>query len=229
MTSGGGGLIQPPPVDASGASMCPLTWIPLSCLLVDNRALTADLRSISVVVLVRSHKLDAAVAVLVVVSVHKRRHPLVGGLLAGEWSAGVIGPVFRCTEQRFRVRAVVRHSRSGEGSEYSQFLQVALERGGMQLFEEPAARHCRYLHGGSTVAGVLYWSAHAGTPCSPDRGKSRFCGPWWGDRRCPSSTPDSGLPHAVSVLGAAPVVAMPDRGDGLVHRRATPGRSYPPN
>ena len=53
-------------------------------LFIDDIPVTVDLRSISVVALVRSHKLDAAVALLVVVAVNKRRQLLACGLLAVE-------------------------------------------------------------------------------------------------------------------------------------------------
>jgi hypothetical protein len=51
------------------------------------------------VALVGLHELDAAVAVPMVVPVDKRRHPLTSGLLAGEWAAWVVWPVFRRPEQ----------------------------------------------------------------------------------------------------------------------------------
>ena len=91
--------------------------------------MTADLRSISVVALVRSYKLDSAVAVLVVVPVHKRRHPITCALLAAERPAGVIGPIFRRAEQRFRIAIVVGYPWLGEGSEHARFLQPALQGG----------------------------------------------------------------------------------------------------
>ena len=61
-------------------------------------------------------------AVLVVVPIHKGGNPEAGFLLAAEWPAGVVGPVFNGAEQRFRVGIVVAHPRPGEGSEYPQFL-----------------------------------------------------------------------------------------------------------
>jgi hypothetical protein len=49
--------------------------------------------------LVGRHKFDTAVPVAVVVPVHKICYPLTGQLLAGEWLARVIGPVFDGPEQ----------------------------------------------------------------------------------------------------------------------------------
>jgi len=48
-------------------------------------------------------ELDAAVAVSVVVPVHKCRHPLAGLVFAREWPALVVGPVLERSEQGFRV------------------------------------------------------------------------------------------------------------------------------
>ena len=72
--------------------------------------------------LLRRNELDAAMAVLVVVPIHKCGNPLAGLLFVAEWPAGVIRPVFNGAEQRFRVGIVVAHPRPGEGSEYPQFL-----------------------------------------------------------------------------------------------------------
>ncbi len=44
--------------------------------------------------LIGCHEPDAAVAVLVVVLIHKCRHPGAGLLDALEWPAGVVRPVF---------------------------------------------------------------------------------------------------------------------------------------
>jgi hypothetical protein len=63
------------------------------CLLVDDGPVTADLQCITVVVLVWRHELDPAVAVPMVVPSDKRRHPPASGLLAGEWTAWVVGSV----------------------------------------------------------------------------------------------------------------------------------------
>jgi hypothetical protein len=47
------------------------------------------------------HEFDGNVPVSVVVPVHKQRHPLTGLVLAGNWPAGVVGPVFDRSDQRF--------------------------------------------------------------------------------------------------------------------------------
>lgn len=52
-----------------------------------------------------------------------------------EWPARVVGPVIRSPEQGFGVGVVVRHPWPGEGSDYSQLLQPAFERGSTQHFE----------------------------------------------------------------------------------------------
>jgi len=76
------------------------------------------------------HKLDAAVAVPMVVQIDKRCNPLTSGLFAGEWRAWVVRPVFRRAEQRLGIGVVVRHPWP-EGYEYAQFLlQPAFERCG---------------------------------------------------------------------------------------------------
>jgi hypothetical protein len=59
------------------------------------------------VTLLERHEHHPDVAVLLVVSIRKCRHPLPGGLLASEWSAGVVRPVFRSPEQRFGVGIVI--------------------------------------------------------------------------------------------------------------------------
>ena len=76
------------------------------------------------------HELDAALAVPMVVPIDKRCRPLTSGLLAGEWTAWVVRPVFRRAEQRLGIGVVVRHPWPGEGSEYAQFLQPAFEHCG---------------------------------------------------------------------------------------------------
>jgi hypothetical protein len=45
---------------------------------VDMGALPADFDGMAAAALVRRHELDAAVTLLVVVSIHERRHPLAG-------------------------------------------------------------------------------------------------------------------------------------------------------
>ncbi len=99
-------------------------------MFVDDSAMAADLKRITVVALVRCHELDPAVAVLVVVPGDERGDPLTGLLFGGKGFAGVIRPVFHCPEKRFGVGVVVGHPRSGEGPEHAQFFQATLQRGG---------------------------------------------------------------------------------------------------
>ena len=55
--------------------------------------MVADLNRITVVTLNRRHELDPAVAVLVVVPIDERGHPLTSLLFGGKWLAGVIRPI----------------------------------------------------------------------------------------------------------------------------------------
>ena len=73
----------------------------LTGLFIDLSTVAADLNSLTAMALLRRHKLDAAVAVLVVIPVHTGGNPEAGLLLAAEWPAGVVGPVFNGAEQRF--------------------------------------------------------------------------------------------------------------------------------
>ena len=100
----------------------------LACLFVEDSPVTTDVHGLATVSLHRSHELDCAVAVPVVVPVDKGRHPLACLVLAGKRPVGVVRLVFGRAEQGFRVEVVVGHPRSGEGSEYSQLLQPAFER-----------------------------------------------------------------------------------------------------
>ena len=101
----------------------------LASLLVDDSAVATDLNRITVVTLDGRHELDAAVAVLVVVPIDERRHPLTGLVFGGKWLAGVIRPILHRPEQRFRVRVVIADARPRERPEYAQFLKTALQRG----------------------------------------------------------------------------------------------------
>ena len=91
--------------------------------------MAADLNRITVVTLDGRHELDAAVAVLVVVPVDERRHPLTGLVFGGKWLAGVFRPILHRPEQRFRVRVVVGDPWTRERPEHAEFLQPALQRG----------------------------------------------------------------------------------------------------
>ena len=94
----------------------------LTRLLVNKGTVVADLHGLAAMALVGRHELDAAVAVSVVVPIHKRSHPLAGLAFAGEWPVGGIGPVFGRFEQGFRVRIVVGDPGPGDGSEDAQLL-----------------------------------------------------------------------------------------------------------
>jgi hypothetical protein len=69
-------------------------------LLINPPAVFADFHSLAVVALIGRHKFDTAVAMSVVVPVHKIYNPQTGLLLAGEWHARIIRPVFNGAEQR---------------------------------------------------------------------------------------------------------------------------------
>jgi hypothetical protein len=77
----------------------PARWIGTAGGLVDHRSLLANGRGGSAVALMWRHELDAAVAVPVVVPIHKCSYPFAGLVLAGKGPAGVIRPVFDRTEQ----------------------------------------------------------------------------------------------------------------------------------
>ena len=101
----------------------------LTSLLVDDSTVPADLQGLAAVALVGRHELDTAVAVPLVVPLHERRHPQAGFLSAGKRPSWVLRPVFRCSEQGFGVRVVVRHPWPGEGPQDSQLLQPGFQRG----------------------------------------------------------------------------------------------------
>ena len=68
-------------------------------LLVDMGSLLADCRGGTAMALMGRDEFDAAVAVPVVVPIHKCCHPLAGLVFAGERPARVVGPVFDRSEQ----------------------------------------------------------------------------------------------------------------------------------
>jgi hypothetical protein len=57
--------------------------------------------------LLRSNELDAAMAVLMVIPIHKSGNPLAGFFFAAGRPIGVIRPVYNGTKQRFQVGIVV--------------------------------------------------------------------------------------------------------------------------
>jgi len=100
-----------------------------ACPLVRTRQRDVpDIVGLSAVTLLRRHKLDAAVAVPIVVPVDKRRHPLAGLVLVGKWPSRVIRPLLRCAEQRFGVGVVIADARPRERPEHAQLFQPALQR-----------------------------------------------------------------------------------------------------
>lgn len=78
-----------------------------SGLLINPGTLFADIHSLDVVTPIRSHKFDTAVAMLVVIPVHKICNPQAALLFAGEWLARIIRPVFNGAEQPLCVRVDV--------------------------------------------------------------------------------------------------------------------------
>ena len=78
----------------AASAAAPAAGMPLASLLVDAGALLADCINLASIALIGCHEPDAAVAVLVVVPIHKDRHPVAGLLDALEWPAGVVRPVF---------------------------------------------------------------------------------------------------------------------------------------
>ncbi len=66
----------------------------MSCLaFVDASSVAADPYGLATVTLVGRHEFDAAVAVLMVVPVDERRHPLTGLVFGGKWLTGVISSI----------------------------------------------------------------------------------------------------------------------------------------
>jgi hypothetical protein len=65
----------------------------LTRFFVDDSPVLADLHCLTAVTLIGCDELDAAVPVPVVVPADKRRHPLTGLVLAGEWLTRVIRSV----------------------------------------------------------------------------------------------------------------------------------------
>ena len=85
---------------AAGAP-APASWIGTACGLVDLGSLLANCLGCSAVALMWRHELDAAVAVPVVVPIHKCSYPFAGLVLAGKGPAGVVRPILERSEQGF--------------------------------------------------------------------------------------------------------------------------------
>ena len=71
----------------------------LSGLFIHDRTVPADLRSLTIVTLLRSHEFDPAVPVPVVVPVDECSDTLTGLLFGGKGLAGVIRPILHRPEQ----------------------------------------------------------------------------------------------------------------------------------
>ena len=69
-------------------------------LLLNLPAVLAVFHSLAIVTLIGCHKFDAAVAMPVVVPIHKIYNPQAGLLLDGEWLTRIVRPVFNGAEQR---------------------------------------------------------------------------------------------------------------------------------
>lgn len=106
---------------ASGSAPAP--WMGLAGLLVDMGSLPADCCGGSAVALMGRVEFDAAVAVPVVVPIHKCRHPLAGLFFAREWPVRIVWPVFDRAEKGFRVGVVVGVPWPGKGSQHPHLLQ----------------------------------------------------------------------------------------------------------
>ena len=95
---------------------------------VEDTPMPTYKHGLATVLLHRRNEFDPALAVPVVVAVHKWGDPLAGGLLTSESSAGIVRPIFSRAEQGFRVEVVVGDPRSVKGTKHAQLLQPALER-----------------------------------------------------------------------------------------------------
>ena len=107
----------------------PAAGVPLAGLLIDLGTMPADRCGSSAVALIRRHEPDGAVAVPMVVPVHKCAGPTEGLLQAAEGPPGVVRPVLDRAEQGFRVGVDVADPSPGEGSENPQLLQPGLQGG----------------------------------------------------------------------------------------------------
>ena len=229
--------------------------MPLACLLLDDSPVTADLHGISTVALVGCHELDPAVAVPVVVPVHKRCHPLAGSLHASKWPPGVIGPVFCCAEKRFGIRVVVAEARPRERPEHAQFLKPALQRGrshgvavvGMEdqrlpahladTFAQAGPAHQIRSDGWILALGDIpghHLSAPDVDPQVEVQPHTAHGSGEIGDVPAPNLIVPCGpqawnRPGLLWWPGQTPAVAGPDRGGGLAHGRTTPVKSSAPN
>jgi len=70
----------------------------LASLFIKISTLFANCYRLTAMPLLRRNKFDAAMAVLVVVPIHKRRNPLAGFFFAAERPVGIVRPVFNGAE-----------------------------------------------------------------------------------------------------------------------------------
>ena len=73
----------------------------LAGLFIHDRTVPADLRSLTIVTLLRCHELDPAVPVPMVVPVDERSDPFTGLPFGDKGLAGVIRPILHHPGQRF--------------------------------------------------------------------------------------------------------------------------------
>src|SRR5665647_225014 len=72
---------------------------------------------------------NGAVTMLMVVPMHECADPLAGSEQVLERPVGIVGSVFQCLEERFRIRVVIADRRSTERGHYPQGLQGGQHRG----------------------------------------------------------------------------------------------------
>lgn len=85
--------------------LAPARWISTAGLLVDIGSLLANDRGGATMALMGRHEFDTAVAVPVVVPIHKGHDPL-AGIISCQKDGWGIGPVFDGSEQGLRVGGV---------------------------------------------------------------------------------------------------------------------------
>lgn len=86
------------------------------------------------------HGFDTTVVVPMVVPANELHDPLARLVLAGEGATRIMMSILHRSEQGYGGGVVVRHPWPGKGSEHTQLLQPAFQRGRRQHFEKPAAR-----------------------------------------------------------------------------------------
>ena len=163
--------------------------------------MAADGNGFSAVALGLRNEPDAAVAKLVGLPDNERRHSGAGYPHALQRKPRVVRAVFHGAEQRLGVGVVVADPWPGEGSEHTQLLQPALQRGrphgvaviGMKdqrvgpalVGPFPHAGPADEISGGSGPLPAR--PCPSPPPCdsrcrSPDRDTARLYGRWWADK-----------------------------------------------